>query len=426
MTESFLHYIWQFQYFKKDELRTSDGEILQIFKPGLRNSDAGPDFSEAIIKIADLEWRGSVEVHIKASGWNEHQHNTDRAYEKVVLHVVWENDKPILRADGSPMPTLELKNRVDLNLWNRYKKLFTSSESIPCSSSWNKVSDLTKLLMLDKAVATRLETKANSVRAILTSKVNDWEETCYQLVCKNFGFKVNSEAMLRLAEVLPYKILLKHLDKPYQIEALLFGQAGFLQKAKPDEYSTLLQREYKVLSAKYSLESKQLNEVQWRFLRLRPANFPTVRLAQLAALLVQQKGLFSKILEAKNHVDVMKLMQVNPSEYWRTHYQFGKKSKSLVPMLGKSSVDNLLINTVVPLLVAYGKMHDDQLIVDRAVELMQHVPAEKNKITRQWLDLGCKIKSAFDSQGYIELYNNFCLKRRCLDCSVGSSLVNKA
>jgi hypothetical protein len=339
---------------------------------------------------------------------------------------VWKNDKPILRTDGTAMPTLELKNRVDLNLWNRYKKLFTSPDQIPCSGSWNRVADITKLSMLEKALMNRLESKASNVRAMLETNKHDWEETCYQLLCKNFGFKVNSEPMQRLAEVLPYKILLKHLDKPYQIEALLFGQAGFLAKAKPDEYTQLLQREYKILSAKYSLESKQLNEVQWKFLRLRPANFPTIRLAQLAALIFSQRNFFSKILESTSSDKLIKLLTVKTGEYWQTHYQLGKKSKSIVPTLGKSSINNLLINTCVPLLVAHGKLHDDQSIIDRTLELLQNVPGEKNRITRQWEELSCSVQSAFDSQGYIELYNNFCLKRRCLDCSIGSSLINKS
>ena len=290
MTENFLHYIWQFQYFNKDDLKTSEGELIQVFQPGIRNSNAGPDFSEAKIKIGKLEWRGSVEIHIKSSGWNDHHHSTDQAYEKVVLHVVWENNHPILRSDGSLMPTLELKNRVNPALWNRYKTLFTSAESIPCANSWHKIPDITKLSMLDKTVIQRLELKAGDVKEVLSKNHNNWEETCYQLLCKNFGFKVNAESMLRLSQVLPYSILRKHIDKPLQIEALLFGQAGFLENVLEDEYVASLKREYRLLSKKYMLDSRQMKVVQWKFLRLRPANFPTVRLAQLASLLTSQQN----------------------------------------------------------------------------------------------------------------------------------------
>lgn len=420
MTESFLHYIWQFQYFKKDELKTSAGEVLQIFQPGMRNSNAGPDFEEAKIKIGKLEWRGSIEIHIKASGWNDHHHSEDQAYEKVILHVVWENDKPIKRTDGTAMPTLELKNRVDPALWNRYKKLFTSVDSIPCANHWRQISDIVKLSMLEKTVVQRLELKAKGVMELLEKNNNDWEETCYQLVFKNFGFKVNAEPMLQLARALPYKILLKH---PTQLEALLLGQAGFLDKAKEDEYVVALKHEYALLGKKYGLAEKQLNAVQWKFLRLRPGNFPTIRLAQLAALFTAHKNLFSKILETKTHKSITHLLDVEQSAYWQQHYQVGKKSKVKIPGIGKASIENVVINTVAPLLTAYGMAHDDELFIDRAVELLQGIPAENNKIVREWAELGYKVKSAFDSQGFIELYNSFCLKRRCLECAIGSTII---
>jgi hypothetical protein len=423
VTESFLHYLWQFQYFAKDDLKISGGEKLQIFQPGLRNAHSGPDFENAKIKIGKLEWRGCVEIHIKASGWNDHHHSTDKAYEKVVLHVVWDNDKPIHRTDGSTMPTLELKNRVELSLWNRYKKLFTSVDSIPCSRSWPQIADVIKLSMLDKTVVQRLESKSAAVKTLLTKNNHDWEETCYQLLCKNFGFKVNAEPFLHLAEVLPYRILRKHLGNPLQVESLLFGQAGFLEKIKEDEYTKLLKREYAFLSRKYSLESRQINEVQWRFLRLRPANFPTVRLAQVAALLTSQQNLFSGILENESSRSLTSLLEVEQSSYWQQHYRPGKKSKTNIPPLGKSSIQNIIINTIAPLLTAYGMLHDEQRYVDRAVALLQHVPAENNKITREWSGLGFHVTSAFDSQGLIELYNNFCMKRRCLECTVGFQII---
>ncbi len=423
MNESFLHYIWQFQYFKKDDLRTSEGEALQIFQPGMRNSNAGPDFEEGKIRIGKLEWRGSIEIHINASGWNDHHHSDDQAYEKVVLHVVWENDKPIQRTDGSMMPTLELKYRVDVTLWNRYKKLFTSVEAIPCANSWSKVANITKLSMLEKTVIQRLESKSELVKALLLKNNNDWEETCYQLLCKNFGFKVNTEPMLQLAQVLPYKTLLKHLDKSIQIEALLFGQAGFLEKVKEDEYTAVLKREYNLLGKKYSLKAIQMNVVQWRFLRLRPANFPTVRLAQLASLLSSQKNLFSKMLESTSYKHLTGFLEIEQSQYWQHHYQLGKKSKTVVPSFGKSSVQNIMINTITPLLAAYGQLHAEQVLLARAVEILQHIPAENNKIIREWSGLGCKVTSAFDSQGLIELYNSYCMKRRCLECNIGLNII---
>lgn len=422
MTESFLHYLWQFQYFDKKELNTTSGDVVQVLHPGMRNPHAGPDFSDARIKIGPLEWRGSVEIHLAASGWMDHHHGDDAAYEKVVLHVVWENDKPIVRSDGSAMPTLELKHRVDVSLWNKFKELLVSSDSIPCSSSWSRVNEVVKLSMLDKVLAQRLEAKAAIVLSILDKNQNDWEETAYQLLCKNFGFKVNTDSFLRLAETIPFKVLRKHINNTTQVEALLFGQAGFLQKVAQDEYSNLLKREYTLLGAKYNLENKQLHQSQWRFLRLRPANFPTIRLAQLAAVLIQNQNIFSSIIDTVSYDALYKRLAVQQSAYWQTHYQFGKPVER-VPHLGKSSVQNLIINTAIPVLVAYGIRQDDPQYMERALDWLQHLPAEQNTITRQWSALDLTIKTAFDSQALIELYNAYCLKRRCLDCTIGTSLV---
>lgn len=422
MTESFLHYIWQFQYFTKKDLFTTAGETIQIVHPGIRNAHAGPDFSEAKVKIGNLEWRGSVEIHIKASGWNDHRHGDDAAYEKVILHVVWENDRPISRSDNSSMPTLELKSRVDPSLWSKYKKLFTSAERIPCSSLWRKVDNLVKLSMLDKTLTQRLEAKAGVVIEMLQRNQGDWEETAYQLLSKNFGFKVNSDSFYRLAESLPYKILLKHIDQPNQVEALLFGQAGFLEKVKIDEHTQVLVRDFKLLEKKYRLEQKRLHKSQWRFLRLRPANFPTVRLAQLAAVIHQRKNIFSTIIDTTYYKDLYAWLSVQQSDYWKTHYQFGKMTKS-VPVLGKSSIQNLIVNTAVPLLAGYAITHDDHSYMDRAVAWLQQIPAEKNAIIRQWNELGCSAKTSFDSQALIELHNAYCIKRRCLECAVGAALI---
>lgn len=423
MTESFLHYIWQLQYFRKADLKISSGESLQVLAPGSRNTDAGPDFSAARIRIDNLEWRGSVEIHIRASGWNDHKHSTDDAYEKVILHVVWENDKPIVRTDGTQMPTLELKDRIDPALWNRYKDLYVSTELIPCGNRWSAIPEIHKLAALDNVLLQRLQTKARMVEQLLVRNNNNWDQTCYQLLSKNFGFTINAEPMLRLAEVVPYKTLQKHLDKTLQVEALLFGAGGFLEDDAEDEYVLVLKREYDLLRRKYGLDGRQMNLSQWKFLRLRPANFATIRIAQLAGLLVGQQNLFSKIIEAGNPKQVLALFDAEQSAYWRTHYRFGVAAKNPVAPLGSASVQNIIINTVVPLLVAYGMIHDESSYKEQAIDLLQNLPAENNKITRQWLPLGMKVKTAFDSQGLIELYKSFCMKRRCLECGVGSWLI---
>ena len=423
MHEGFICYIWQFQYFDKKELRTSAGEKIEVFKPGFNNTHAGPDFSNAKVKIGGIDWVGTVEVHPRSSGWMEHRHDLDPAYENVVLHVVWQIDQPIYRSDKTLLPTLELKDRVDESLIKLYHKLVTTSFSIPCKKSFPQVDEVVRRSMLDRTLMQRLEDKAAQVVEILNQHHGDWQQTAFILLARNFGFKVNNEPFLQLAKSLSFKTLLKHTDKPIQIEALLFGQAGFLDIEVGDEYYLLLQREYHVLSKKYGLYGRRLKRAQWRFLRLRPANFPTIRLAQFAALIVQDKNIFSRIFDVADTPFFRALFSVRQSEYWQHHYQFNRKSKHAVAGLGDSSIDTILINTVAPLLVAYGKYNDQQTVVDRAVEMLRAIPPESNTITKSWSDLGYAALTAFDSQAMIELYNQYCQRRNCLNCTIGASLL---
>ena len=423
MNESFLHYIWQFQYFDKKDLRSSAGEDITIFNPGYKNTHAGPDFYYAKLRIDSIEWAGSVEIHIYSSGWREHKHHDDLAYENVALHVVWEENEKIIRKDGTLLPTLELRNRVAQSFLLQYKRIIHSRHKIPCANAIGSVPDLIRLSMLDRALMSRMESKANNILMALQKSNADWEETCYQMLSKNFGFKVNTEPFLQLAQSLPYKILMKHGDKLYQIEALIFGQAGFLNETINDAYYLLLKREYTLLCKKYDLADQQMNKAQWRFLRLRPANFPTLRLAQLASLLYRQKNLFSRIVTMSSLNDLMITFSVKPSAYWLHHYQFFKKQEKEIPSIGSMSIENIVINSIVPMLVAYGKAKDDQRYVDRAIQLLQEIGPEENTILRSWEALGLTSKTAFDSQALIELHNSFCVRRRCLDCNIGFSLL---
>ncbi|MEO5601124.1 MAG: DUF2851 family protein [Cyclobacteriaceae bacterium] len=426
MNEYFLHYIWQFQYFDKINLRTSTGEEIIISNPGHRNTHSGPDFYDAKLKIGFIEWAGSVEIHIYSSGWREHKHHDDAAYENVVLHVVWDENEQIIRRDGTVIPTLELKDRVSQAFLLQYKRIMHSRHKIPCANAIGLVPDLIKRSMLDKVLTSRLESKSNNILLALQKSNDDWEEVCYQTLCKNFGFKVNSDPFLQLAQSLPYKILMKHGDKLEQIEALIFGQAGFLNETIQDEYYLLLKREYNLLCKKFNLFDRKMNRAQWRFLRLRPANFPSIRLAQLASLLFHEKKLFSRIVSIKSLQELIQIFSVSPSGYWLHHYQFFKEQKKVVPSLGRASMENIVINSIVPMLVAYGKAKDDQRCVDRALELLQEISSEENTILRSWNELGLSSKTAFDSQALIELHNNFCMKRRCLDCNIGFSLLQPA
>jgi len=421
MNESFIHYLWQFQYFERDALSTADGEQLRVLKTGTPNTNAGPDFFNAKVNIDGIELIGNVEIHIKSSDWFAHHHEKDAAYNNVILHVVWENDIPV-KQNGTSIPTLELKSKVDQSLLQQYKKLINSPTSIACEKSFPEVDDLVKLTMLDKALMQRLEKKANQVNELLKFNHNDWDETTYQLFARNFGFKVNADPFSQLSKALPYKVVQKQ-SSVLQVEALLFGQAGMLETKTKDEYISLLFREYHLLAQKYALYEQRLSASQWRFLRLRPANFPTLRIAQFAAMLFHTKNIFSQLISVGSYVGMQKIIEQNQSGYWQTHYRFGRKAKGRVAAFGEASVENVVINTVAPLLVAYGKYKDEQAFVDLAVELLQQLPAEQNKITKEWNDLGLKIKNAFDSQGSIELRNEFCEKRQCLNCNIGVALL---
>lgn len=423
MHESFLHYVWQFQYFDKSKIKTDEEERLLVFNPGMLNTDAGPDFLNAKIRMNEMEWSGSVEIHTKSSEWENHKHSKDAAYDNVILHVVWIDDRKVFRSDGSPIPTLELKGRIEESLIRNYRSLVNSPALIPCANHFKDVPDLLKVSMIDKALSLRLEQKSDEVLKHLKSNKNDWEETTYQLLARSFGFKVNNESFSALAKAIPLKILLKHFSSPLQIEALLFGQAGFLEEPVKDEYSKSLQREYKVLAKKYDLEKNRINKSQWKFLRLRPGNFPTLRIAQLAALIYSHRNIFSKFLETEDASSLNKIFETSPSVYWKTHYQFEKKAKQTVPPLGSSSIDNLIINVVVPLWIAYGLQKDLQNFMDRSINVLQQLSAEQNAITKRWKVLGLKSKNAHDSQALIEQYNNFCKRRKCLQCVIGNSLL---
>jgi len=419
MKEDFLHYVWLHQYFDKQQLICSTGEAIQVIRTGLLNTNAGPDFLDAQVKIGQETWNGSVEVHLKASDWLRHQHQTDPRYDQVVLHVVWEDDQPLRRTDGSFIPTIALQERVQLNLLENYLNLKKEKPTIPCSPFINQVPGLPVMQMLDRVLIERLEQKARRITDLLQRNTQDWEETTYQALVSNFGFKINQVPFLQLSQLLPFAIIRKHSGQLWQLEALLYGQAGFLQDVPAeDDYLQKLQQEYIYLWHKYKLTAG-MPVAAWNFLRLRPANFPTVRLAQLAALLQDKNHLFSLLLTLPDLPAYLRFLGSEVSPYWQKHYMPGRESKTLALEMGQESKINLLINTVVPLLFAFGRYHDKQELIDKAIALLESLPAEKNNITRIYTGLGLKNKAAADSQAYIQLNHSYCEPRHCLYCSVG-------
>ena len=423
MTEAFLHYVWQFQYFDKRDLATETGELVEVFNPGLLNADAGPDFLNARVRIGGIDWIGNVEIHIQASGWRDHKHDSDPAYDNVILHVVWTNDWTVVRRDGSTLPVISLDKRIAKSLILKYTDLISTVATIPCASQYPSVDKVRRLSMMDRALVHRLEKKSDTVIAVLNKTNHDWEETLYQLLCANFGFKVNTEPFRQLACALPLRIVWKHSTNLVQIEALLFGLAGILQSNYRDGYFLLLRREFEWLERKYNLGDRKLNPAQWRFLRLRPANFPTLRIAQLAVVLHHHPRLFSRLLEIRDIKTLRSIFAVEQSEFWLRHYRFGLRQNKAVSPMGAESIDNIIVNTVVPVLAAYGKVMDEQHWLERCIAFLKRIPGEQNSITRKWRDLGEASETAFDSQALIELYNDFCYHRRCLNCTIGAMLV---
>ena len=414
--EELLHYVWQYQLFDATNLCTDNGQTLKIIKPGICHTNAGPDFENARIILDDMTWAGKIEIHIFSSDWEKHDHHHDDAYDAVILHVVWKNDTSVFRRDGSLLPTLSLHSRIPASLQAKYNDFLSSRKRIPCESRFTSASDLAKVSMVETALAHRLQRKAAEVLEMYTSTGKNLEEVAYQLLMKNFGFHLNTAPFLRLARTLPLRLLARYRDVPIKLESLMFGLAGFLEDP-PDSYARELSANYRFLAHKHRLSNQALRRADWKFLRTRPHNFPTVRLAQAAAVLHQNDNFFDRCME--NEV----VLDCPVSDYWQKHYDFGKEArKSNGP--GKESLAALRVNTLVPLLAAYTQLTGDNTHFQRALQLLEDTPAEKNFITRLWGSLHLNCRSAFDSQGLIEQYNERCTARKCLHCPVGAELLH--
>ncbi|MBB6611111.1 DUF2851 family protein [Pontibacter sp. Tf4] len=423
MREDFLHYIWQHQYYRKTDLATTEGEPLQVLRTGYYNTDAGPDFREAIVKIGDVEWSGSVEIHLRASDWRRHNHQTDQKYDQVVLHVVWDADQTIVRTDGTIIPVLELKNRVDTTLLFTYKQLQEARTTIPCANVWPAVPEITKTMMLGRTLTERLEQKGHEALQTHANYNHDWEATAYHVLFKGFGFKINQQPIERLAQALPATIVRKH-RQVFQLEALLFGQAGFLADAD-GEYVQKLAKEYSFLSHKYSLRDTAMQRHHWNFMRMRPANFPTIRLAQLAAVLAHRQSFFAAIVEAQTIKQYEALFMVPVSEFWQTRFTLTSEPGSVTKAMGKGSAHNLIINVAVPLLAAYSQFTGDRTHLEKAIELLEKVKEASNKITRLYEELGWKANTAADNQAALSLYKNYCQPVNCLQCAIGNKILKQ-
>ncbi|PJJ84608.1 DUF2851 family protein [Mucilaginibacter auburnensis] len=426
ITEDFLHYVWKFRLFERSAFQTVDGIELEINSAGLHNTDSGPDFHNARIRIGDTSWAGNVEIHINASDWQKHNHNTDNAYRNVILHVVYNNDAPVFLPDGRPIPTLELKNRIPDDLYARYHNLIYGQKTIiPCEASISKLDDFTLRTWFTRVLVERLEKKSAAVISALEVNRGDWEETFYQFLAANFGFKVNALPFELMARSLPQNILAKNKSNPLAIEALIFGQAGMLGDDFEDEYPRRLKQEYDFLRKKYNLSP--IEKHLWKFMRLRPQNFPTIRLSQFAALIVSSNHLFSKVLDIRDVKALPDLFDgIKVNEYWDDRYRFDKPSKPAAKNLGSASINVLLLNTLAVFLFSYGKHHQQEYYINRSLKLLESLPGEQNQIIDDFKAVGIKAASAFESQALLELKNYYCNYKKCLQCSVGNKILKLA
>lgn len=420
MTEDFLYYIWKYQKFDKKPIKTSQGEPIAIIRQGNLNTDSGPDFHDARLYIGEQLWAGNIEIHIKSSDWYKHRHQEGKAYQNVILHVVYEEDKAVINQEGKSIPTLELKGKIDISLYHKYQELVRGIGNIACENQWDKVDDFIKESMLERVLVERLEQKSNTIIKLWNANKKDWSETFYQWLTQAFGLKVNQEPMLMLAENLPSKLLAKHRSNLNQVEALLYGVSGLLDGEK-DEYAQSLQKEFNFLKAKYQLV--KLDKVIWKFARLRPPAFPTLRLAQLAYLFSSKDNLFSEILSKGDLGDLEKLLETNPSEYWQNHYRFGKVTERKIGGIGEAFKRTLVVNVIVPFLFAYGDVKGEGFYKQRAMDLLDQMEPESNKVTKLYENFGLKIPSSFHSQSVLQLHKSYCQPKKCLNCAIGTNLV---
>jgi hypothetical protein len=425
MKEEFIHYLWKHSLYNQDRLFDSGGNNIIVLHPGEYNRDSGPDFFNARISIRGTVWAGNIEIHTRSSHFDNHGHNSDPAFNNVILHVVAENDKRVFNSKGEELLTVEIE--FDPGLYDKYIDLVNNPFIIACQNDIKNIDSILMRHWLNSLTIERLKGKAELILKIFSETGNDWEETFYRMLSRYFGFRVNTEPFEMLATALPFRIIRKHADNRFQIEALLFGTAGLLEEglfkeALSDKYYRDLIREYRILSVKYSLQP--VHGWIWKFSRLRPANFPTVRISQLAALLTVTGGLFSRIIETKEISLLKEVMEVTASPYWNDHFVFGKKSRNVPKNTGTQASDILLINAIIPVIFVYGQNRDSQEICERALYFLEKISPEENIIIQEWKTAGIAAESAFYSQSLIQLRNEYCKKRKCLECRIGNKLIS--
>ena len=415
-----MQYIWQHQLIDTTHLTTTDGRRVQVIDAGRLNTNAGPDFFNAKIRIDGCLWVGNIEIHYKASDWKRHNHHTDKSYDSVILHVVEVDDMSVKRTNGEIIPQLVM--RAAPTLRGDYQKLVDNAPMLSCGERLPGIEPFLITDWLNSLSLERLQSKSERIETWLELYKGNWEEVCYITLSRNMGFGINSDAFERLARSLPLSFLQKHADSLFQLESFLLGQAGLLtEKRNDDNYYTRLSGEYAFLQNKFGLTP--LTQDAWKFFRLRPQNFPHRRLAMLAQYIYGGFSLFAKLCNATNIEDMRALFQVQLSGYWDTHYTFDTTSPASTSVLGVPAIDIILINTVAPLLYAYGIYSCNDVYTDRAQWIWESLRPEQNNIVKRFAAIGITAHSALESQAIIQLYNEYCLNKKCLYCRIGHKLL---
>ena len=419
-----MKYVWKHRLWRSEDMVTNTGKKVRVVDPGLLNTDAGPDFFNAKIEIDGHMWVGNVEMHYRATDWKRHHHDSDKAYDSVILHVVAKDDAPVRRTNGELIPQLVLEVSPQFNA--DYASLVGATIEVPCATKIKQVPHLTIVEWVEGLAFERLHGKVERIHQLLDSFNGSWEDVCYVTLARNFGFGINNDAFERLARRTPLRLLGKHSDSVLQIEALLFGQAGMLDAQKPgmDSYYNQLCTEYAFLSNKFQLTP--MEKESWKLFRIRPQNFPYRRIAMLAQFIEGGFRMMNRILEAEGEKEMRALFEVELSGYWTKHYTFGKPNERATATLSRSSIDIILINTVAPLLYAYGELTGNYEMTDKAIKLLEDLRAESNSIVSHFVSYGIDCPDALTSQALVQLKREYCDARKCIYCKIGHHLLSKA
>jgi len=421
MQEALLHYIWGNSLFDDIEYTADTGEKIKILKPGSHNHDGGPDFTNAKIFIDETLWAGNVEIHIKSSDWQNHGHHNDAAYDNVIIHIAENIDSTCISNSGRWIPSIQLNYNRQIEY--KYNKLVNSLGLIGCSDSLGRLDRSLLTFWLSALAIERLYSKTLIIMNTLSNSGNSWEDAFYIHLARSFGLKINSVPFEMLAKSTPLKILLKHCNNLTRLEALIFGQAGFLDGKPVDSYHSLLQKEYRFLKNKYSLKSIEV--YLWKFLRLRPFNFPTIRLAEFSSLIFNSKNLFSVTLDCQNSNQLYEIFRYQVSDYWKNHYTFGNASMEKEKFVGHQTIDSIIINVIIPFMFIYGGQKNNQELKERAIRLLEEIVPENNNIIRKWKAFNIEPRHAADSQALLQLSLEYCAKKKCLDCQIGNLILRK-